>query len=107
MTTRTTRPSSGLGSLRTRPDSSSLLISWVMAGWVDALAGGEQVSRCGPKRSTLASVAAAVIDSPLAGLSERNRPTIRSRSAASAAARASSVIAPAGLSIRHLYHMLM
>ena len=55
----------------------------------------------------LASVAAAVIDSPLAGLSERKRPTIRSRSAASAAARASSVIAPEGLSIRNLYHMLM
>ena len=86
MTTRTTRPSSGLGSLRTSPDSSSLLISWVMAGWVTPSRTASTVSRCGPRRSMPASVAAAVIDSPLAGLSERNSPTIRSRSVASAAA---------------------
>jgi hypothetical protein len=55
----------------------------------------------------LASVAAAVIDSPLAGLSERNRPRMRSRSVASAAASASSAIVPEELSIRNLYHILM
>jgi hypothetical protein len=106
MATSTTRPSSGLGSLRTSPASSSLLINWVMAGCVTPSRAASRVSRCGPKRSTAASVAAAVVDRLPAGLSDRNNPTIRSKSAASASA------SPAGdisleLSIRNLYHMLM
>ena len=52
----------------------------------------------------LASVAAAVIDSPLAGLSERYSPTIRSRSAVSATASESSAVVPDEISIRYLYH---
>ncbi len=49
-----------------------------------------EVSRHGPDRSRVASVAAAVSDSPLAGLSDRNSPISRSNAAASPPARPGS-----------------
>ena len=65
----------------------------------------------GPDRSRVASVAAAVRDSPLGGLSQRNSPISRSSPAATSDASARSVrapeIRPPEISISYLYHFLM
>ena len=53
-----------------------------MAGWVTPSRTASAVSRRGPDRSRVASVAAAVSDSPSGGLSDRNSPISRSSPAA-------------------------
>ena len=61
-----------------------------MAGCVTPSWTASAVSRRGPDRSRVASVAAAVSDSPSGGLSDRNSPISRSSPAATPAASARS-----------------
>ena len=76
-----------------------------MAGCVTPSWTASAVSRRGPDRSSVASVAAAVRDSPSAGLSDLTSPISRSTPAAIPAASARS--GPWAISISYLYHILM
>ena len=101
----TTRPSAGSASRRTSPASCRRATSCVMAGCVTPSWTASAVSRRGPDRSSVASVAAAVRDSPSAGLSDRTSPISRSTPAAIPAASARSD--PWAISISNLYQILM
>src|SRR5580693_3464051 len=115
----TTRPSAGSAARSTRPASSSRAITCVIAGCVTPSRPASQVSRDGPDRSRVASVAADVSDNPLAGLSDRNSPISRSSAAATPAASVSSERSrppsesadrsprPPETYLSYLYHFLM
>src|SRR5262249_28082072 len=117
----TTRPSAASASRPTSPVSSRRAISCVMAGCVTPPWTATPASRRGPDRSSVASVAAAVADSPSAGLSDLSSPISRSTPAAIPAASARwdpAAIAPSApgacapslaanppaISISNLYH---